>query len=85
MSTATLARPDVTLEDRYAATSGAILLSGIQALVRVALDQRRLDDARGHDTGGFISGYQGSPLAGLDRELVRAVTSSRRTSSTGRV
>jgi indolepyruvate ferredoxin oxidoreductase len=72
MSAATLARPDVTLEDRYAATSGAVLLSGIQALVRVALDQRRLDEARGHDTGAFISGYQGSPLAGLDRELVRA-------------
>jgi len=72
MSAATLARPDVTLEDKYAATSGAVLLSGIQALVRLPLDQRRLDDARGHDTAAFISGYQGSPLGGLDRELQRA-------------
>ena len=62
----------VTLEDRYAAASGPILLSGIQALVRVMLDQRRLDERRGHDTGVFVSGYQGSPLGGLDQELRRS-------------
>jgi indolepyruvate ferredoxin oxidoreductase len=72
MSTATLARPDMTLEDKYAAASGPILLSGIQALVRMTLDQRRLDRLRGHDTGVFVSGYPGSPLGGYDRELHRA-------------
>ena len=67
-----IVRPDVTLDDRYAAESGPILLSGIQALVRLMLDQRRLDDRRGHDTGVFVSGYQGSPLGGLDQELRRS-------------
>jgi indolepyruvate ferredoxin oxidoreductase len=70
-STGTL-RLDVTLDDRYAAESGPILLSGIQALVRLTLDQRRLDERRGHDTGVFVSGYQGSPLGGLDQELRRS-------------
>jgi indolepyruvate ferredoxin oxidoreductase len=72
MSTTALARPDVTLDDRYTAESGPVLLSGIQALVRLTLDQRRLDRRRGHDTGVFVSGYQGSPLGGLDQELRRA-------------
>ncbi|HWE10840.1 MAG TPA: indolepyruvate ferredoxin oxidoreductase family protein, partial [Solirubrobacteraceae bacterium] len=70
-STGTL-RLNVTLDDRYAAESGPILLSGIQALVRLMLDQRRLDVRRGHDTGVFVSGYQGSPLGGLDQELRRS-------------
>jgi indolepyruvate ferredoxin oxidoreductase len=67
-----IVRPEVTLEDRYVAEHGPILLSGIQALVRLTLDLRRLDARRGHDTGVFVSGYQGSPLGGLDQELARS-------------
>lgn len=68
---ATLARPDVSLEDKYAVETGPVLLNGIQALVRIALDQRRLDARAGHRTGVFVSGYPGSPLGGVDRELER--------------
>ena len=63
---------ELTLEDRYTAESGPILLDGMQALVRMMLDLRRLDARRGHDTGVFVSGYPGSPLGGLDLELERA-------------
>jgi len=65
-------RRDVSLEDRYVAGRGTVLLSGIQALVRVTLEQRRRDAERGLDTGLFVSGYQGSPLGGLDLEFGRA-------------
>lgn len=62
----------VTLDDRYAAERGRVLLTGIQALVRLTLEQRRLDTARGFDTRVFVSGYPGSPLGGLDSELLRS-------------
>jgi indolepyruvate ferredoxin oxidoreductase len=68
----TALRQDVTLEDRYAAESGRVVISGIQALVRVTLDQRRQDRRRGRDTAVYVSGYQGSPLAAVDREMRRA-------------
>ena len=56
---------------RYGVENGEVFLSGIQAMARLPLDQRRLDVRAGLDTGGFISGYRGSPLGGLDRELWR--------------
>ena len=57
----------MSLDDRYTATAGRVLMSGIQALVRLTLDQRRLDERRGLDTRVFVTGYQGSPLGGFDR------------------
>jgi len=62
----------VTLDDKYVATSGRIYLSGVQALVRLAIMQRLRDQAAGLKTGGFISGYRGSPLGGLDEALWKA-------------
>jgi indolepyruvate ferredoxin oxidoreductase len=62
----------VTLDDKYTARHGRVLISGIQAIVRMILEQRSLDTARGLNTRAFVSGYQGSPLAGLDQEMGRA-------------
>jgi indolepyruvate ferredoxin oxidoreductase len=61
----------LTLESRYAELDRPVLLTGIQALVRILLEQARLDRAAGLNTGGFVSGYRGSPLGGLDQELWR--------------
>ncbi|MGC1419344.1 MAG: indolepyruvate ferredoxin oxidoreductase family protein [Acidimicrobiales bacterium] len=63
--------PEVALDDRYRLEEGRALLSGVQAVVRLAMDQRRRDLEAGLNTGGFITGYPGSPLAGLDLELTR--------------
>ena len=67
--TETMARPQ--LSDRYTATSGRVQLTGIQALARLPIDQRRRDQAAGLNVGAFVSGYEGSPLAGYDLELGR--------------
>jgi indolepyruvate ferredoxin oxidoreductase len=60
---------DVSLQDKYIKPAGRIYLSGIQALVRLPLLQRARDRAAGLNTGGFISGYRGSPLGMYDSAL----------------
>lgn len=60
---------EVTLDDKYELVEGKAYLTGIQALVRLPLDQKRLDLRAGLNTGGFISGYRGSPLGGYDQQL----------------
>src|SRR4051812_48146468 len=62
----------VTLEDRYELDEGIVHLSGVHALIRGLLDQLRADRAAGLRTGAMVSGYQGSPLGGFDKELQRA-------------
>ena len=64
-----LHNPYVTLDDKYTLESGRIFLTGIQALVRLPLMQRKRDEAAGLNTAGFISGYRGSPLGGIDQAL----------------
>ncbi len=57
---------DVSLHDKYLAHTGDVVMSGIQALVRLPLDQHRRDRAAGLRTATLVSGYRGSPLGGLD-------------------
>jgi indolepyruvate ferredoxin oxidoreductase len=63
---------DVQLDDKYTADGGQVYLTGTQALVRLPLMQRRRDLAAGLNTGGYISGYRGSPIGGYDQALWRA-------------
>jgi indolepyruvate ferredoxin oxidoreductase len=61
----------MALDDRYTVEEGRVYLSGVQALVRVPLDIRRHDRRYERDTRVFVSGYEGSPLAGFDLEMLR--------------
>lgn len=56
----------VSLGDKFDKRDGRIFISGIQALVRLSLIQREEDRKAGLNTAGFISGYRGSPLGGVD-------------------
>ncbi|MCP5433155.1 MAG: indolepyruvate ferredoxin oxidoreductase family protein [Alphaproteobacteria bacterium] len=62
----------ISLDDKYEARQGTVFLTGIQALVRALMDQSRADRLAGRTTGGFVSGYRGSPVGGLDQQLWRA-------------
>ena len=69
---ATLKASDAfSLEMKYRLETGRVLMSGVQALVRLPLDQHRADRRRGLDTATLISGYRGSPLGGLDQTVER--------------
>jgi indolepyruvate ferredoxin oxidoreductase len=63
------ARREFRLEDRYAATCGSVLLTGVQAVCRVPLDVRRVDQRHGLNTRAFVTGYQGSPLGTVDLSM----------------
>ena len=60
------------LSARYRAGAGPVLLTGVQAVPRLLVEQHAADAATGLRTASFVSGYQGSPLGGLDQTLARA-------------
>jgi indolepyruvate ferredoxin oxidoreductase len=63
---------DVALNDKYDLSKERIFISGAQAIVRMLMMQRERDRRAGLSTAGFVSGYRGSPLGGLDQQLWKA-------------
>jgi indolepyruvate ferredoxin oxidoreductase len=63
---------DVKLDDKYELETGRVFLTGAQAFVRLLILQRQRDALAGLNTGGFVSGYRGSPLGALDQSLWKA-------------
>ena len=63
---------DVALDDKFDLGKERIFLSGAQAVIRMLLMQRERDRRAGLNTAGFVSGYRGSPLGGLDIQLWKA-------------
>ena len=61
-----------SLDDKYTLERGRVFLTGTQALIRLMMLQRERDARAGVNTAGFVSGYRGSPLGGLDQSLWRA-------------
>ena len=59
----------VSLDDKYRLEHGRVFLTGVQALARLPMLQQQRDAAAGLNTAGYVSGYRGSPLGGLDTAL----------------
>ncbi|MEU0497246.1 indolepyruvate ferredoxin oxidoreductase family protein [Mycobacterium sp. NPDC006124] len=62
-------RQPYELGDRYRSGSGAVVLTGVQAIARALVEQHQRDARAGRRVATFVSGYQGSPLGGVDRML----------------
>ncbi|WP_415235274.1 indolepyruvate ferredoxin oxidoreductase family protein [Sneathiella sp.] len=72
MNNSSMRETPVTLDDKYELDEGQVFITGTQALVRIPMMQRQRDVAAGLKTGGFISGYRGSPLGLYDQSLWKA-------------
>jgi indolepyruvate ferredoxin oxidoreductase len=59
----------ITLDDKWTVRRGRALLNGVQAIARALIAQKELDARRGLRTAGYITGYRGSPLGGVDNML----------------
>jgi len=62
----------VSLDDKYDLNQSRVLVTGYQALIRACLMQKERDRQAGLNTGGYLTGYRGSPLGGLDQQFMRA-------------
>lgn len=67
-----MSKMQVSLDDRFDLTKSPVLLNGTQALVRLMLMQKARDRAAGLHTGGYVTGYRGSPLGAVDQQMHRA-------------
>ena len=68
--TGQVALRDVTLDDKYDLAKDRVFITGTQAVIRMLLMQRERDRLAGLNTAGFVSGYRGSPIGGLDQNLL---------------
>ncbi len=65
--TASTPRGLYTPKDRYVPGARPVLLTGIQAIARMLVEQNVADARAGKRTATLLSGYPGSPIGGLDR------------------
>jgi indolepyruvate ferredoxin oxidoreductase len=61
-----------SLGDKYDLTKNRVYVTGPQAMVRLMLVQKALDERAGLNTAGYITGYRGSPVGGVDQAFQRA-------------
>jgi len=62
----------VSLDDKYDLSRRDIFVTGYQAIIRLCLMQKERDRRAGLNTAGYVTGYRGSPLGGLDQQFIRA-------------
>ena len=60
------------LSDRYTKSDDIVYLTGMQALVRLLIEQCDLDQRQGLNTRAYVSGYRGSPIGAFDSAIWQA-------------
>ncbi|MFZ6776899.1 indolepyruvate ferredoxin oxidoreductase family protein [Undibacterium sp. Ji83W] len=63
---------NISLDDKFTLERGRAFMTGTQALIRLMMLQRQADEKAGLNTGGYISGYRGSPLGNVDLTAAKA-------------
>jgi indolepyruvate ferredoxin oxidoreductase len=63
----------VKLDDKFDLSKSHAFMTGTQAIVRLTLMQRARDEAAGLNTAGYVTGYRGSPVGGLDQQFAKSV------------
>ena len=61
-----------TLDDKFDLDETHQILNGSQAIIRLVLMQHERDRRAGLNTAGFVTGYRGSPIAGLEGAMLRS-------------
>ena len=64
----------VHIDDKFDLTKDQVFITGTQAVVRLTLMQKERDRRAGLNTGGYVSGYRGSPIGGLDLAMWKEQT-----------
>ena len=58
------------IQDKFLQRDGRVFLTGMEAIVRLVREKQERDQATGHVNQTYFTGYEGSPLGGLDLKLV---------------
>ena len=68
-----MALKPVKLDDKFDLSKSQVFMTGTQAIVRLTLMQRARDERDGLNTAGYVTGYRGSPVGGLDQQFLKSV------------
>lgn len=68
-----MALKPVKLDDKFDLSRSQVFMTGTQAIVRLTLMQRARDERDGLNTAGYVTGYRGSPVGGLDQQFLKSV------------
>ncbi len=68
------AHVELRLDDKYEKDEGTVFLTGMEAIVRLIVEKQRRDAQLGQVNQTYVSGYEGSPLGGLDLKLVEQMS-----------
>ena len=61
---------NIALDDKFLRQDGRVFLTGMEAIVRLVLEKQQRDQAEGQINQTYFTGYEGSPLGGLDLKLI---------------